>query len=124
MYWELWHCKSSNMITDFGTLEEGLAFVADELEAGGEAAVVEWQLLASEIGVPPIEGEDLVLTAAATRTSMPADLQPSQALAERLAQRIQGYKQRVRQLEKQIAVMKAEQATPAETAATGQPRST
>jgi hypothetical protein len=62
-YWELWHRRSGNMIADFYTLEGGLAFVAHELAAGGLSAVLEWELLCSEPGTPPLQDNALVRAA-------------------------------------------------------------
>lgn len=110
MYWELWHRQSANMIDDFPSLDEALAFVADVLTTDGQAVVGEWQLLPGDRKSPSLEGDDLLLVAAVAQGTAGSGRQPSQALAERVAHRFQSYEQRVRHLEKQLAAAQAERA--------------
>ena len=107
MHWELWHRKSGNMIDDFDTLSDGLAFVAEELAAGGHGAVLEWELLSSDEGVSPLQDQDLVLAALVAQGNSAPVLQPPTPLAERVARRFQDLEEQVRELQKQLAAARS-----------------
>lgn len=106
MYWELWHRPSGNLIADFDGLSDGLAFVARELGAGGEAAVREWELLRTDGETPPLREEDLVVTALVVLDTAPTDRSVVERLAERIALRLQHYEGQVEQLERRLAAMR------------------
>ena len=48
MSWELWSDRGGNLIEDFDTLSDALAFAWGEIAAGGEAQVRGWSLLDGE----------------------------------------------------------------------------
>jgi hypothetical protein len=103
MHWELWHRKSGNMIDDFATLSDGLDFVAGELASGGHKAVLGWELISSEEGVPSLRDEDLVLTAMVAQGNVQTSQLAPTPLAERIAHRFQQYEEHVQALERQLA---------------------
>ena len=63
MSWEIWHDPTRNMIADYATLGEALAFVWDVLADGDEETVRQWGLLDGDRIVRPLHGDDLVLAA-------------------------------------------------------------
>lgn len=94
MYWEVWDRESRNVLGDFPTREEALAFVAEEIEEAGVDAVTHWFVAPGEGGGPSIEGCEL-----AEQAHEVAGARLSNA---RLALRLANAEERIHELEAHV----------------------
>lgn len=100
MYWEVWDRESRNMLGDFPTREEALAFVAEEIEEAGPQAISHWFVAPGEGDGASIEGGDLLQQA--------QDVAGARLSIARLALRLANAEERIHELEEQVQHLHAE----------------